>query len=171
VAGERVLDSLKRYRQRYAKADRAGRSGLLDEFCALTGYHRKYAISLLRQPADSRAPGSTPRRRGETYSEASIRALECIWKAAGYPWSVRLKAMVPQWLPWARQHVRGLTPEVEAEVLRISARQIDRRLEEKKRRRKRRLYGRTKPGARYNDPVRDHTYLRFARCCLLTDPY
>src|SRR5438046_6319304 len=25
-----------------------------------------------------------------------------IWEAAGYPWSLRLKALLPLWLPWAR---------------------------------------------------------------------
>ena len=77
-----------------------------------------------------------------TYSMASIRVLERTWRAAGYPWSVRVKAMVPQWLPWARLHVRGVTPAVEAQLLRMSARQMDRCLKDKKRR----LYGRTKPG-------------------------
>ena len=52
----------------------------------------------------------------------------------------------PQWLPWAREHVRGVTPAVEAQLLRISARQMDRCLADKKRRFKRRIYGRTKPG-------------------------
>ncbi len=146
MAGERVLKSLKRWRERYVRADRAGRSRLLDEFCAVTKYHRKYAIMLLRRPADSPAPGATPRRRGTTYSKASIRVLERIWRAAGYPWSVRLKALLPQWLPWARQHIRGLTPTVEQELLRMSPRQMDRRLQDKKRRLKRRIYGRTKPG-------------------------
>ena len=146
MAGERILDGLKRYRKRYAKADRAGRSALLDEFCEQTGYHRKYAISLLRQPADSPPPGSTPRRRGPTYSAAAVRVLAKVWAAAGYPWSVRLKAMLPQWLPWARRHLRGVTAEVEAELLAMSPRQMDRRLADKRRRLKRRLYGRTKPG-------------------------
>ncbi len=50
MAGERVLDGLKRYRRWYRKADKSGRSGLLDEFCRQTGYHRKYAITLLRKP-------------------------------------------------------------------------------------------------------------------------
>jgi hypothetical protein len=40
----------------------------------------------------------------------------------------------------------GITREIEQEVLSISARQIDRRLCAKKRKLKRRLYGRTKPG-------------------------
>jgi len=134
------------YRKRYRKADKARRSRLLDEFCKQTGYHRKYAITLLRKPADTPAPGTLPRRRGPTYSVAALRVLAQIWKAAGYPWSQRLKAMLPQWLPWARAHIHGVTPEVERELLKMSARQMDRRLADKKRKLKGRIYGRTKPG-------------------------
>jgi transposase InsO family protein len=140
------LDGLKRYRKRYQKAARAERGHLLDEFCAETGYHRKYAIALLRQPVDSPPPGAKPRRRGPTYSEAAVRVLEQVWQASGYPWSVRLKAMLPLWLPWARNHVHGVTEAVEAELLAMSPRQMDRRLAPKKRKLKHRLYGRTKPG-------------------------
>ena len=145
MAGERLKEALKVYRRRYRDASRAQRSGLLDEFCALSGYHRKYAIALLGRPVDHE-DARRPRRRGPTYSAAALRVVEAIWKAAGCPWSVRLKALLPLWLPWARRHVRGLGPELERQVLSISARQIDRRLSQKKRRLKRRLYGRTKPG-------------------------
>jgi hypothetical protein len=74
-----------------------------------------------------------------------LAALQAIWTAAGYPWSVRLKALLPAWLPWARRRLR-LTPATEQAVLRISARQIDRRLQPHKRERRTRMYGRTKPG-------------------------
>lgn len=160
MAGERVLDSLKMYRKRYNKADKAGRSLLLDEFCKQTRYHRKYAIALLGKPVDTALSGaSPPRRRGSTYSPASVRVLAQIWRAAGYPWSARLKALLPQWLPWARQHIRGLTPEVERELLAMSARQMDRRLQDKKRQLKKRIYGRTKPGSllKHHIPIKtDH---------------
>ena len=159
MAGERVLDGMRMYRKRYRKADKARRSRLLDEFCRQTGYHRKYAIALLRKPADTPAPGSTLRRRGPTYSAAALRVLAQIWKAAGYPWSQRLKAMLPHWLPWARTHIRALTPEVEAQLLQMSARQMDRRLAGKKRRLKGRIYGRTKPGTllKHHIPIKtDH---------------
>ena len=146
MAGERVLEGLRTYRMRYKKADKAGRSRLLDEFCAQTGYHRKYAIGLLGKPPDTPAPGTTPRRRGPTYTAADVRVLAQIWKAAGYPWSKRLKAMLPQWLPWARNHIRTLTPKVETALLKMSARQMDRRLQHKKRQIKGRIYVRTKPG-------------------------
>jgi hypothetical protein len=159
VAGERVLNGLKMYQKRYRKADRAKRSVLLDEFCRQTGYHRKYAIRLLGQPADTPLPGAARRRRGPTYSPASVRVLATIWKAAGYPWSTRLKALLPHWLPWARGHIRGLTPEVERALLQMSPRQMDRRLQDKKRQLKGRIYGRTKPGSllKHHIPIKtDH---------------
>ena len=132
MAGERILDGLRKYRKRYKKLDKADWSRLLDEFCDQTGYHRKYATMLLGKPADSPSPGDTSRRRGPTYSPASVRVLAQIWKAVGYPWSARLKALLPDWLPWARAHIRGLMPEVECALLKMSARQMDRRLQGKK---------------------------------------
>lgn len=144
MAGERMDKLLLQYRARYQKASRNERSRILDEVCRMTGYHRKYLISLLkRQDDENKAPR---RRRGVSYSAAALRVVERVWEAAGYPWSERLVALLPEWLPWAQQHMRGLTDEVSAEVLAISARQIDRRLKEKKLVRKRRIYGRTKPG-------------------------
>jgi transposase InsO family protein len=79
-----------------------------------------------------------------------------IWEAAGYPWSERLKGMLPVWMPWAKRHSAWLSASIEQEVLSISARQIDRRLRAKKRALKRRLYGRTKPGTllKHHIPVK-----------------
>ena len=79
------------------------------------------------------------------YGRATIAALQTIWEAAGYPWSVRLKALLPLWLPWARRQLH-LRPLVEQQLRRISPRQIDRRLAPQRRQLRKRLYGRTKPG-------------------------
>lgn len=155
MSGERLAQALKGYRKRYRKASsKQERGEVLTELCKAANYHRKYAIVLLNRPDDDKL--STPRRRGESYSPAALRVIERIWKTAGYPWSERLKALLPMWLPWARKHIRGITPELETEVLRISARQIDRRLKDKKRMLKRRLYGRTKPGTllKHHIPVK-----------------
>jgi hypothetical protein len=121
----------------------------------MTGYHRKYAITLLNR-ADDDAGDKPPRRRGPTYSRQALRVIERVWKAAGYPWAERLKAMLPTWAPW----LGPIPPEVLREVFSISARQIDRRLAAKKRRLKRRLYGRTKPGTllRREIPVKTHAW-------------
>ena len=116
---------------------------MLDECCQVTGYHRKYVLRRLNGPTP-RAQ-LRPRRRAATYSPALIEALAAIWEAAGYPWSVRLKALLPLWLPRARQRLR-LTAALEQQLRTISARQIDRRLAPRKRQLARRLYGRTKPG-------------------------
>ena len=130
--------------QRYRQATRPERSPLLNEFCRVTGYHRKYALRLLNGPP----PGRTRpprRRRPPTYGPRVIQVLAAIWAAAGWPWSVRLQALLPLWLPWARARFR-LPPALERQLLALSPRQMDRRLQPRKRQLKTRRYGRTKPG-------------------------
>jgi hypothetical protein len=131
-------------RQRYVHAPRAVKQHILDEVCAVTGYHRKYAIQVLNGASPAKHP--RPRqRRAPTYGARSIALLAAIWEAAGYPWSARLKALLPLWVPWATPRF-AITPEQERQLLTISPRTIDRRLEAKKTHLRRRLYGRTKPG-------------------------
>jgi hypothetical protein len=129
-------------RERYGQADRAGKSRLLDEVCEVTGYHRKAVIRLLRRPGSSRRrrPG-----RAVQYGPGVISTLRRIWAAAGYPWSVRLKALLPAWLPWAKRRWR-LSEEITTKLIAISPRQIDRCLRPFKSELRKRQYGRTKPG-------------------------
>ena len=118
----------------------------------MAGYHRKYALRLLNGPE----PGQEPkRRRRPTYSSRAVSALEAIWASAGYPWSVRLKALLPAWMPWAQRRLR-LPPNLVRQVLAMSPRQMDRRLAARKRRLKKSLYGRTKPGSllKHHIPLR-----------------
>jgi len=143
VGPQAIQEYLGRMRERYDRADRAAKGPLLGEVCEMTGYHRKAVIRLLGRPARPRR-----RRRGGPpvqYGPDVVAVLRAIWTAAGYPWSVRLNALLPLWLPWARRHVR-LTDALEAQVRRISPRQIDRCLRADKRTLRRRPYGRTKPG-------------------------
>jgi hypothetical protein len=90
-------------RDRDVTADRETKGRLLDEAMAMTGRPRK---SLIR----SWRVGPRP-----------------IWTAAGYPWSRRLKALLPAWVPWARRRW-SVAPATEHGVLAISPRQMDRRL-------------------------------------------
>lgn len=129
---------------RYREAGRKEKSRLLDEVCRVTGYHRKYAVRCLNGPP----PDGRPRRRRlrvPHYGKAVDQALRVVWEAANYPWSMRLKALLPRWLPWLKKRL-SISPRLERQLLRISPRQIDRRLKPYKVRAKRRLYGRTKPG-------------------------
>jgi hypothetical protein len=81
--------------------------------------------------------------------------LQGVWEAADYPWSVRLQALLPEWMPWIRRHFR-LTPDLEGQLLRISPRSIDYHLAAHKRAQRRQLYGRTKPGTllKHHIPVK-----------------
>lgn len=133
---------------RYRQAGLQEKQVILSEFCRNTGYNRKYAIRLLNSPSpDPRRESPRRRHRLPSYSKALIALLGAIWEAAGYPCAVRLKALLPLWMPWVRKRFRP-TPATESGLLRISARQMDRRLEERKKRARHRLYGRTtsKPG-------------------------
>jgi transposase InsO family protein len=145
--------------ERYRKADRRAKQVMLNEFCLNTGYHRKYAIRLLNGPPPGRQPERRSRGRRPIYGQQVLSLLGAIWEAAGYPWSVRLKALLPNWMPWIRKRYR-VEPQMEKQLLRISARQIDRRLKAKKSERKRRIYGRTKPGSllKHHIPVKTDSW-------------
>jgi len=146
--------------ERYRNSERKAKKVMLDEFCRNTGYHRKYAIRLLNGPPPGREPLRSRRpRRASSYGSQVLSILAAVWEAAGYTWSVRLKALLPDWLPWIRKRYR-LTPAVEQQLLRISARQIDRRLRAKKQAQRRRIYGRTKPGGllKHQIPVKTDSW-------------
>ena len=148
---------------RYREATREVKSRILDEFCAVAGYHRKYATRVLNGPRpEARLPRRERRKRKPRYGAQAVSVLAAIWEASGYPWSVRLKALLPMWLPWAKKRF-ALSATTERQLLSISARQIDRRLAEQKRQAKRRLYGRTKPGTllKHHIPIKtDHWDVR-----------
>jgi len=139
-------------RDRYVVATRPARSALLDEAVAMTGYHRK---ALIRRFTCPLRPRRRRRGRPRRYGPTVVAALRAVWRAAGYPWSVRLKALLPVWLPKARAQWH-LTPAVEQQVRQISPRQMDRLLAADKREVRRRLYGRTKPGTllKHHIPLR-----------------
>jgi len=114
-------------RSRYAAATLVERRALLDEVVAMTGYHRKYAISLLGGPPRRHHR----RRRVKRYGPTVLAALTAIWQAANYPWSTRLKAMLPLWLPWLEKRMQ-IDSQTREHLHRISARSIDRLLAPKR---------------------------------------
>ena len=146
--------------ERYHKAERKAKPGMLNEFCLNTGYHRKYAIRLLNGAPPGKQPdGATAAWTAAALWPQVLSVLAAIWEAAGYPWSVRLKALLSSWMPWIRKRY-GMTSAMEKQLLGISARQIDRRLPPRKSERERRIYGRTKPGSllKHHIPVKTDSW-------------
>jgi len=154
VSRQGKWEYLKAIHARYRQAPRAEKGQILDEFCQVTGYHRKSALRLLHGPPPGRRPPPR-RRRAPSYGTRVIQVLAAIWRAAGYPWSVRLKALLPLWLPWARTRFR-LPPALEEQLLALSARQMDRRLAPHRQQVRKGRYGRTKPGTllKHHIPLR-----------------
>jgi hypothetical protein len=145
MSGKTRWDYLKAIYLRYKKVSKAFRARILDEFCQVCNYNRKYAIRLLNGPAPQKPKTMVRKGRRPAYGAKVISALTAIWEAAGYPCSVRLKALLPLWLPWAIKRL-ALTAPVQKQLLMISPATIDRRLKGKRGQLKTRLYGRTKPG-------------------------
>jgi hypothetical protein len=118
--------------ERYREVSRSERSRILDEFAAVTGYHRKHAIRLLsgrgNQPEDGGAEGSlAPARPCRcTYGPEVRDALIQLWEIADRVCSKRLQPMIAVLLPALERHGRVTLDAVTREkVLRVSAASID----------------------------------------------
>lgn len=146
MARQSKREYLRSIHERYRRARRAEKTAMLEEFCKVCGYNRKYAIWLLQRPLSQPKAHRARTKRSLTYSKTAISTLAKVWEASGYLCSQRLKAALPQWLPWAKKHF-DISKELENQLLAISARQMDRRLFAHKRSAKRRLYGTTRPGS------------------------
>lgn len=112
---------------RYKRASKLIKKRILDEFCMVCGYHRKYAISLLKQP--TRIKKGVPKKRGpkSKYSnEVFIKALQRIWHAVDLICSKRLTVAIPLWLPYYDQHYEPLSEDLKNKLVTISASSIDR---------------------------------------------
>jgi len=139
------MEYVRQVYDRYHKVSKTIKAKILDELCKVCRWHRKHAIRVLSRPRPDRHPGPRHRAGVLKYHARTIPILAAIWKAAGYLCSQRLKAALPLWIGWAKKRF-AFGADVEAELLAISPRQMDRRLDSYKRKVKRRLYGTTKPG-------------------------
>ena len=112
---------------RYARGDRGERGRILDEFAAVTGYHRKHAMRLLRSGQVNRRRGPRPGRR--IYDEAVREALIVVWEASDRICGKRLRPLLPILLEAMERHGHlHLVPEVRTRLLAMSAATIDRAL-------------------------------------------
>jgi hypothetical protein len=117
--------------ERYRAASRLEKGRILDELCAVTGWHRKHAIRALTSSARARL--TQARQRGRAYG-ASIRgALIALWEPSDGLCGKRLAIMVPTLLPALERHGRlKLDVNERVLVLQASAATIDRLLSDVK---------------------------------------
>ena len=86
-------------KRRYLEARKSDKKTILDEFCQVCGYNRKYAIRLLNKHNNfplKRKSGRKPQYDSKEF----ITALRRIWFATDQMCSKRLKAVIPLWLPY-----------------------------------------------------------------------
>lgn len=143
-------------RGRYLKANKAKKQQILDEFVAATGYHRKYAIRLLRHGPGPRA--LKKKGRPKKYDGEVVDALIQIWEICGRICSKRLKPFLPEIIQVLERHNEiQLKPEVKALLLEMGCATIDRRLQ-KERFENRRGISTTKPGTLLKKAIPVRTY-------------
>lgn len=155
-------------RSQYQQAISTAKSPILDAFVAATGYHRKYALTLLNLPIPpstsitktgkigSPSTPKTLRHRTRTYDKPVEKALLTVWKASNHLCSKRLVPFLPELLP-ALEQFQEITLEatVREKLLTLSAATCDRLLAPH-----RRSHGKstTKPGTLLKHQIPIRTY-------------
>ncbi|MBX3710297.1 MAG: hypothetical protein KF702_11250 [Gammaproteobacteria bacterium] len=117
---------LQAIRSRYKKSSRAEKAKILDEFCAICGYNRKYAIRILnKRPQKRRAkPGRKP-----WYDPDKILVpLKAIWLATDQMCSKKLKVAIREWLSFYEKENGDLDDIIRGQLYAISPPTIDRLL-------------------------------------------
>jgi Integrase core domain len=146
-------------RDRYWAASRKERGQVLDMVVEATGYHRKYALTLLRHGPPRKRPTLRRRGRPAPYDGQVVAALQIAAEATGWICGKRLAPFLPELLPaLEREGALHLTAETRATVLQVSAATIDRRLARARREAEPFGLGTTKPGSLIKQQIPIKTY-------------
>ena len=149
---------LERVVRRYWAARGAEKRRILDEFVAITGYHRKYAIHVLRHPPEPRKVHRRQRKR--IYGQPVQAALVRLWRIANCICGKRLVPYLPELIAaLERHHELQLEPQVKSLLWRISPATADRLLHAERRQHPKIGLGTTKPGSllKKGIPIRTFT--------------
>ena len=116
-------DYYKEVIKRYRNSNKKTKSQVLNEFCDICGYNRKYAIRKLNSKKRSfrrKRPG-----RPKCYKDPILLdVLFDLWVVQNLPCSRRLKASMALWLPFYKERV--LSSDILNQLLKMSPATIDR---------------------------------------------
>lgn len=117
-------------KKRYQEAGQKEKSRLLDELCAMCDYYRKHAIRLLNGTAPKSFISTKQRGAPKQYDDPQIiKILKLVREKLNLPCSIRLKAALPNWLPFYEQYSGiNLSIEIKNKLQKISPSTIDRLL-------------------------------------------
>jgi hypothetical protein len=135
---------LQAIRPRYLAGSKFLKRAILDEFCRVCNYNRKYAIRLLRASPRATQRVSRAGRRTIYSDPALITFLKRLWIASNLACSKRLKAMIPLWLPHYEDQLPAL---IKHQIQTISPATIDRLLSPLRNRYTKRGLATTRPGS------------------------
>jgi len=140
-------------RKRYYLAGKSEKSLILDEFCTVCKFNRKYAIRVLaKKPINSKKKTGRPAcpvgRPRIYHQQAIIEFLKDLWVVTNLACAERLKAAIPLWLPYYKFHKNNPLNEKQLELLsEISPSTIKRLLKGVKSKYKKFGLSTTKPGS------------------------
>lgn len=135
-------------KKRYLTASKDEKTVILEEFCKVCKYNRKYAIRLLNKKDHPKLKRKKPGRPSRYDKPAIITFLKELWINTNLACSIRLKAAIPIWIPYYTLHSENTLSEQEIILLyQISARSIDRLLKKLKSKYQKFGLSTTKPGS------------------------
>lgn len=146
-------------RQRYLKSSWTEKGRILDGFIAVTGYDRKYAISLLHQKTKATASVRAKVRPGaQVYDEQFRQVLLYIWYTANQVCSKRFVPFLPDLVAAMERHGHlRINADMRHKLGKISAATVDRLLQPERRQIKG-GFSRTKSGGLLKSQIQVRTF-------------
>jgi hypothetical protein len=144
-------------RVRYYRATKKEKTGILDEFVATTGMHRKAVIRLMNRRGGP--SGKKKRGRPRLYGYEAMAALKLVWEASDCLCSRRLQPFLPELAAILKRCSElTMTGETEAQLCQMSQSTIDRLLRRWRMSGTRRGLSTTKPGTLLKNSIPIRTF-------------